>query len=124
MKTLMLFLVLSGFTSSAQYYKGRQDLRMKNNISLGGFGNAAFLSLNYERLFANTGCFFVAAKVGAGVNLTNTVGATFGDGVFGAYPVLVSHLSLNFGAENNYVECGAAAKNFSRLVIPIIPFIR
>lgn len=109
---ILLLFICFHHNVHAQYYGGHEDVRMKNNISLNGFANAAFLSLNYERLFANTEGFFVATKVGAGINLTNTLGASFGEGAFGAYPVLVSHLSFNFGAENNYFECGAAATKF------------
>jgi hypothetical protein len=108
MKRIILAIVfaMSGIILFAQNKTDTTDRRPKNNINLNILGDASIISINYERLFFITPCFFLTGKLGIGYN------EEFKLNIFGPssppkqYFAIPHHITGNFGKGRNFLEFG------------------
>ena len=61
-----IIILTIGLISHAQNAEYIPSIRPGNNVNLNLFGDASIISINYERLFLNTGTFFLTGKLGIG----------------------------------------------------------
>ena len=80
--------------------------RPRNTCSLGLFGDASFLSLNYERIFLINRTLFISGKIGLGINPYLSLGGFTGPSHLYSLISIPHHLTFNIGRGLHYFEFG------------------
>lgn len=113
MKTIILIfiLLLPGMETYSQNPEKMVDSRPLNSVYLNFFGDASFISLNYERQFLVSKTFIISSKVGLGYNE---------EFQFLCFPLCLSnekyltvphHITANLGKERHFFEFGFGGTN-------------
>lgn len=98
-----LLFAASGLVLIAQ---NTPDSPAKNNINLNFFGDASYVSINYERLFTVSPHIFFSGKLGIGyaedfcIPIYNSCADNKG------WMAISHHITSNFGKRNNFFEIG------------------
>lgn len=98
--------MLPGMETYIQNPEKMVDSRPLNSVYLNFFGDASFISLNYERQFLVSKTFIISSKVGLGYNE---------EFQFLCFPLCLSnekyltvphHITANLGKERHFFEFG------------------
>lgn len=104
-KTIILQLFLIGFSNILK----SQDSVAKNTIYAEILGNAAGISLNYDRVVLKKEKYFLSVGFGAGAVPANLINDALNNGMPKAKYVVYGipiFSNLSFGKKNNHIETG------------------
>jgi len=113
-RLLLLLLLLFGIEIKAQEKSKFQtekiqsvDDRPLNNISLSLFGDASYISINYEKQYLVAKSYILSAKLGLGYNQEFCI--SFGSGSCSPvenYLTIPHHFTANIGKRRSFFELG------------------